>query len=47
VDPVVTRDLFLQWRTPRFGRANPQRMNNPLLEWLIRSHLARIKSQLV
>lgn len=38
-DPSITPDLFLQWRAPRFGRANPERMNNPVWEWLIRSKL--------
>jgi hypothetical protein len=39
LDPAVTADLFREWRTPRFGRANPERMNNPVWEWLIRSRL--------
>ena len=39
VDPAVTPDLFRQWRTPRFGRSNPERMNNPVWEWLIKSRL--------
>lgn len=39
VDPVVTKDLFLEWRSPRFGNANPQRMNNPVWEWLIKTRL--------
>ena len=39
VDPAVTPDLFRQWRTPRFGCRNPERMNNPVWEWLIKSKL--------
>ena len=39
-DPAVTPDLFRQWRTPRFGRRNPERMNNPVWEWLIKSRLS-------
>ncbi|HWQ93482.1 MAG TPA: hypothetical protein VN673_17580 [Clostridia bacterium] len=39
-DPTVTTGLFLNWRTPRYGRANPERMNNPVWEWLIRSRLS-------
>jgi hypothetical protein len=39
-NPVVTRKLFLQWRTPRFGSANPERMNNPVWEWLVKSRLS-------
>lgn len=40
VDPALTPDLFMEWRTPRFGEANPDRMNNPVWEWLIRSRLS-------
>src|SRR5258708_2223735 len=40
VDPALKPELFMQWRTPRFGRANPERMNNPVWEWLIRSRLS-------
>lgn len=36
----VTPDLFRRWRTPRFGRTNPERMNNPVWEWLIKSRLS-------
>jgi hypothetical protein len=28
---------FAEWRSPRFGRLNPERMNNPVWERLIRS----------
>jgi len=34
--PEVSPELFRQWRSPRFGRANPERMDNPVWEWLIR-----------
>ena len=40
VDPTVTRELFLEWRAPRVGRANPEQMNNPVWEWLIRSRFS-------
>lgn len=33
----VTRSLFLEWRSPRFGQFNPTRMDNKVWEWLIRS----------
>jgi hypothetical protein len=36
-DPAVTRTLFRKWRAPRFGQSNPERMNNPVWEWLVRS----------
>jgi len=39
LDPAVTRELFLQWRAPRFGSSNPERMNNPVWEWLVRSQV--------
>jgi hypothetical protein len=39
LDPAVTPELFREWRSPRFGRSNPERMNNPVWEWLIRSRL--------
>jgi hypothetical protein len=37
VDPAVTRESFLKWRSPRIGKTNPERMNNPVWEWLIKS----------
>src|SRR4029434_3018579 len=39
IDPAVTPELFREWRSPRVGRSNPERMNNPVWEWLIRSGL--------
>jgi hypothetical protein len=39
-DASVTPDLFRAWRSPRFGRANPERLNNPVWEWLIRTRLS-------
>src|ERR1044071_5017668 len=38
-DPAVTPELFREWRSPRFGRTNPERMNNPVWEWLIKSRI--------
>ena len=32
VDPAVTPELYRQWRAPRRGGANPERMNNPVWE---------------
>jgi hypothetical protein len=37
--PSFTRELFCEWRSPRMGDSNPQRMNNPVWDWLIRSRL--------
>ena len=39
LDSAVTRELFLKWRSPRFGSANPERMNNPVWEWQVRSKI--------
>ena len=39
VDPGITPEVFAQWRAPRFGQANPERMNNPFWEWMIRTRL--------
>ena len=35
--PSITSELFREWRSPRFGTSNPDRMNNPVWEWLIES----------
>jgi len=40
LDPLVTPELFREWRSPRFCLSNPERMNNPVWEWLIRSKLS-------
>ncbi len=36
-DPAVSRDQFVEWRSPRLGRANPEPMDNPVWVWLIRT----------
>ena len=36
----VTPDLFREWRTPRFGNANPQKLNSKVWEWLVHSRLS-------
>lgn len=35
--PSITPDLFRDWRSPRFGASNPERLNNPVWEWLVSS----------
>lgn len=40
IDPAVTLELFRKWRSPRHGRSNPERLNNPVWEWLIRSKVS-------
>lgn len=39
MDPAVTPELFREWRSPRYGRTNPERMNNPVWEWLVRARI--------
>lgn len=36
---AITPEVAAAWRTPRFGTANPQRMNNPLWEWLVKTRI--------
>lgn len=36
---AITPELALKWRAPRFGTENPQRMNNPLWEWLVKTRI--------
>jgi hypothetical protein len=40
VDPAITPEIFAAWCSPRFGRTNPERMNNPFWEWMIRTRLS-------
>lgn len=42
IDPEnygVTLELFLEWRSPRYGNENPTQLNNNVWEWLIRTRL--------
>ncbi len=39
LDPGVTQELFREWRSPRFGKTNPERMSNPIWEWIIKSRM--------
>jgi hypothetical protein len=36
---AITPEVYAAWRAPRFGAANPERMNNPLWEWLVRTRM--------
>ena len=38
--PEVTPELFQMWRSPRLGAQNPERLTNPVWEWLIRSRIS-------
>ncbi|GAA5213550.1 hypothetical protein ACFSJ3_03330 [Corallincola platygyrae] len=35
----VTPQLFKQWRSPRFGNSNPQKIESTVWEWLVHSKL--------
>ena len=39
IPPAVTAERFREWRSRRFGRANPEPMDNPVWEWLIETRL--------
>ncbi len=36
----VTVEMFREWRSPRWGTANPERMTNPVWLWLVRSRIS-------
>jgi len=44
LDSSVTRELFLQWRSPRLSNSNPERMNNPVWEWLVKSRISAFQA---
>jgi|SRR5271165_112727 len=35
----ITRELFLEWRSPRLGNANPSVLTNPVWQWLVRARM--------
>lgn len=37
INPTFGKDVFLEWRSPKRGNANPQRLNNPVWSWLIQT----------
>jgi len=39
-DPSITREHFLEWRSPRRGTSNPETLTNPVWDWLVRSKLS-------
>lgn len=39
VDIPITREMYLEWRSPREAQANPTLMNNPVWQWLVRSRM--------
>jgi len=40
----VTPELFMEWREPRFGNANPQKLKSKVWEWLVHSKLSGYSS---
>jgi hypothetical protein len=36
---AITPEIVAEWWSPRFGSSNPERMNNPLWEWLVRTRV--------
>ena len=41
----VTPELFKEWGAPRFGNANPQKIESRVWEWLVRSKLSAYASR--
>ena len=41
----ITLELFKEWGTPRFGNANPQKIESKVWEWLVRSKLSAYSSR--
>lgn len=37
IQPPFSRDVFLEWRAPRRGKAGPEELTNPVWVWLIES----------
>ncbi|MDC0721783.1 hypothetical protein [Nannocystis bainbridge] len=37
--PPVNREQFFEWRSPRFGAANPEPLSNPVWSWLVHARL--------
>jgi hypothetical protein len=38
---------YLQWRAPRFGTQNPERLDNPVWDWSIRANLGAEDSDII
>jgi hypothetical protein len=39
-DPSITREMFLEWRSPRSGATNPESVTSLVWDWLIKSKLS-------
>lgn len=38
-DAGFTPEQFLEWRSPRRGRSNPEQLTNPVWDWLVRTRV--------
>ena len=38
--PEISLELFRVWRSPRVGTENPERLTNPVWDWLVRSRVS-------
>lgn len=38
--PEISRAQYEEWRQPRLGRSNPERLDNPVWTWLVKSGLS-------
>lgn len=42
--PTFPPALFAEWRAPRRGTANPERLDNPVWEWLVRTGISAFEA---
>jgi len=38
-NPVINKELYLKWRSPRTGKKNPEKASNPVWTWLARTRI--------
>ncbi|HTH46414.1 MAG TPA: hypothetical protein VMB21_02785 [Candidatus Limnocylindria bacterium] len=43
-DASITQELFLKWRSPRFGSSNPELMTNPVWDWLVNTKISAFQA---
>jgi len=41
---AITGEIIAEWRGPRFGQDNPERMTNPLWDWLVRTRVTAFEA---
>lgn len=42
--PSFSDELFVEWRSPRQGFSNPERMDNPVWEWLVQTGVSAYRA---